>query len=321
VALEKAGLLDVHRRIVTRGSRVLIPAIAMPPFELTPFQAAVEMETLPSMVAARPPIDRIRGRLPEALRSAIPPKWERLGDVVLLRLPPELQAHRELVGEAFGEVLGARTVAVYGPIGGPWREPAVEVIWGDGTETEHVENGIRYRLDVAKTMFSSGNLPERIRMGRIVQLGETVVDLFAGIGYFALPMAVHGRARVYACEVNPVAYRYLEENARVNRAGGLLPLAGDCRQVAPRGVADRVVLGYLEGSDYLPVAMASLRGRGWLHYHEVCPAELCSSRPAERVARAATDAGMAVKEQALRYLKSYAPGVWHVVLDARLGPS
>ena len=36
-------------------------------------------------------------------------------------------------------------------------------------------------------MFSSGNTTERQRMGRLDCAGETVVDLYAGIGYYTLP--------------------------------------------------------------------------------------------------------------------------------------
>ena len=36
-------------------------------------------------------------------------------------------------------------------------------------------------------MFSSGNTTVRQRMGQLHCAGETVVDLYAGIGYYTLP--------------------------------------------------------------------------------------------------------------------------------------
>src|SRR5207249_9792047 len=124
-----------------------------------------------------------------------------------------------------GTVLGARTVVqdVSG-IHGPLRRPDVRVLWGNGTETVHVEGGIRYALDVARVMFSSGNLAERMGLADRVRPGVVVVDLFAGIGYFSLPIAVRSRAkRVYACELNPGSLRDLVENTRRTRTTNLIP--------------------------------------------------------------------------------------------------
>jgi tRNA wybutosine-synthesizing protein 2 len=225
---------------------------------------------------------------------------------------------RRQIADAFGEVLRARAVAVDRGIRGPWRQPDIEVVWGEGTETVHVEAGIRFKLDVARVMFSSGNLAERMRMGRIAQRGEIVVDLFAGIGQFALPMAVHSRpARLIACEMNPEAYAYLEENVRLNRAWSVEPRLGDCRQTAPEGVADRVVMGYLHGESYLDIAMRAAKDACVLHYHENVPIE-DADRASRHVLESAAKAGFHASILAVHRIKSYAPRIRHLVVDARL---
>jgi tRNA wybutosine-synthesizing protein 2 len=216
-------------------------------------------------------------------------------------------------------VLGAKTVVDDRGVRGPWRAPDVEVVFGGDTETVHVEDGIRYKLDVARVMFSSGNVQERMRMGRVVRAGETVVDLFAGIGYFALPMAVHGRAaRVVACEVNPVAFAYLEENVRRNRAWSVEPRLGDCRRVAPPECADRIVMGYLDAEAHLDVAMRTAKDPCVLHYHESTPVEEVPQGPWSRVETAAGNAGVRATLLAVHRIKSYAPRIRHVVLDVEL---
>jgi tRNA wybutosine-synthesizing protein 3 len=59
---------------------------------------------------------------------------------------------------------------------------------GDNGWVRHREAGVTYVLDVTRCMFSSGNTSERARMGRLNCSGETIVDLFAGIGYFTIPL-------------------------------------------------------------------------------------------------------------------------------------
>ena len=47
----------------------------------------------------------------------------------------------------------------------------------------HRENGVVYEFDVTKCMFSSGNGTEKDRISRLAKSHETVLDLYAGIGY------------------------------------------------------------------------------------------------------------------------------------------
>lgn len=257
--------------------------------------------------------------LPPDLAVSVPERYERIGDIVLLKLAGRSATDRRTIAEAFATVLHAKTVVEDRGVRGPWREPDIEILWGEETETVHVEDGVRFRLDAAQIMFSSGNIAERMRMGRISTPGETVLDMFAGIGYFSLPMAVHGEpARVIACEVNPLAHRYLEANVRLNRAWSVEPRLGDCRQVAPEYAADRIVMGYLHGESYLDVAMLAAKDTCILHYHEAVPVEWESERPWSRVRAAAGQASFDAQLLAVHRIKSYAPRIRHVVLDVRL---
>ncbi len=257
--------------------------------------------------------------LPTGLRTLLPRRWEKIGDVVLMKLPTELRPHREEVCRTYAEVLGAKAVldASKG-IEGPWRRPEVELLWGDDTETVHRENGVLYKLNPAKVMFSSGNIDERVRMSRACSSGEVIVDMFAGIGYFTLPIAVHARpAKVYACEVSPAAYGYLRQNLRLNEVDEVVePLLGDCRDVAPDGVADRVLLGYLKDTHiFLPKALKTLRSGGWVYYHEACP-DAVAAHLVGHLKAAADLEGVEVVDSTMRRVKTYAPGVSHWVLEA-----
>lgn len=266
----------------------------------------------------------LRGRLPPEELGRLPAGFQRVGHVALLRLPPELWERRREIGEALVGRNGIRTVAVLRGVEGRERRPEAEVVAGDPeTVTLHREHGCLFRLDPLRVMFSPGNLHERGRLPRLVKPGEVVVDLFAGVGQFSLPIARLARpSRVYAVELNPLAYRYLCENVRLNGLGEVVvPLLGDCERVAPRGVADRVILGILHVTHrYLPLAGEVLKPcGGFLHYHESVPVPLQFTRPVERV-RAAFP-GREVEILGVRRVKKYSPGVVHVVVDARVGPA
>ncbi|MDO9537315.1 MAG: class I SAM-dependent methyltransferase family protein, partial [Thermoplasmata archaeon] len=64
--------------------------------------------------------------------------------------------------------------------------------------------------------------------------------------------------------------------------------------------------------------MRILRGKGTIHYHETCPERLMPSRPIERMKEAARDAEKEAEIIEIRKIKSYSPGVWHVVVDVTI---
>lgn len=161
-------------------------------------------------------------------------------------------------------------------------------------------------------------------MATISQTNEIVVDLFAGIGYFTLPLAVHSKPeRIIACEINPVAFGYLCKNVVLNHVSGIVqPLFGDNRRVAPKDCADRVILGYLHQPEmFVPVALSCLRNQtGMLHYHARVPVELIPQQPLVQIENVVMRCHRSVELVHTELVKSYAPGIDHVVLDVRIVP-
>ena len=249
--------------------------------------------------------------------AAAPKSWAVLGTVILVDL--DGVPDPETVGEALLSLHGeADTVLDRGGVAGPLREPAVSVVTGEGdTENVHVENGTTYAMDLAEVMFSPGNKAERARMGEVVEAGERAFDMFAGIGYFTLPMARAG-ADVTATEVNPTAFRYLVENAVLNGVEDRVSaFRADCRDVDVEGV-DRIVMGYYEAWEYLDAALGALRPGGIVHLHEATPEAELWDRPVSRLREAADRHGRGVEVLDRRVVKSHSPGVEHVVVDARV---
>ncbi len=256
----------------------------------------------------------------------MPTGYQRLGSVLIVRLPPALHDYGELIGAAWQRELGVRTVLDRaGPIAGEFREPTVRLLTGGPTETVVVEHGSRWRLDAARTMFAAGNRTERQRFAGVVRAGERVADLFAGIGYFTVPAArARPDASFVAVEKNPVAFRYLEENVRANGVSDRVAvLLGDNRNVPQEsGGFDRVLLGYLPSSvAWVPRAVGLLRRTGGhLHVHLVADARAACASATAAVERSLRDTGTA-GELTAREVKPYGPGRTHVVVDAEIRPA
>jgi tRNA wybutosine-synthesizing protein 2 len=250
----------------------------------------------------------------------LPRKWELLGDVLTIKFPAELNDNLNQLAPVYAEVLGAVSVLRETEnIKGALRIPTMEILYGDRTETVHKENGVLFKFDPAKLIFSSGNIDERERIAIIPGPDEIIVDMFAGIGYFSLPIAVHSRPqKIYACELNPVACDYLQENIKLNKVEEIVePILGDNRETAPENVADRVIMGYIKQThEFLPKALRILKdGIGILHYHDTSPNELLPDKPFTDVKTAAAEVSREAELLNYYKIKSYAPGVSHVVID------
>ncbi|MBU4492235.1 MAG: class I SAM-dependent methyltransferase family protein, partial [Euryarchaeota archaeon] len=218
--------------------------------------------------------------IPESEKKLLPSGWQILGDIVIISLHEALEHRKEEIARALLSLYPrCRTVLLDRGINGKMRLPRREIIAGEKTETVHKENGCLFKLDAMRIMYSRGNLAEKKRMSRWGK-DETIVDMFAGIGYFSIPAAVHSRPKkIFAIEINPVAFGYLKENIKLNRVEDIIePILGDCAVVTPRGIADRVIMGYLNAHEYLEQGISALLPHGLLHYHEAVP-EAVERRP------------------------------------------
>jgi tRNA wybutosine-synthesizing protein 2 len=275
------------------------------------------------------PVERVRGRVASdvdrATANALPRGYTRLGRVLVVRLPEALRPHFTAIGEAYLQELGAQTLLrPSGPIEGEYRSPRFEKVAGDGTETAVTEHGVTWRFDAARIMFARGNKTERARIAHLPAPGERVYDLFAGIGYFSIPIALsRPTAQIIAVEANALSYQYLVDNIDRNGVRAQVSaLRGDNRSVPlPPHSADRVLLGYLPTSlPYLGRALELVRVEGGhLHVHLVADSR-AGVRGAEEEVRAALGRCASGPSSVHgREVKPYGPGRAHYVVDVALG--
>ena len=256
------------------------------------------------------------------LVDIVPEKWEYVGDIVIVRMVPECEPFKDIIGRTYAQVLGAKTVcADVRGVSGEFRQPSMEIIYGTETESVRLENGVRYGFDVTKVMFASGNTDERMRMRQLDCTGETVVDMFAGIGYFTLPLAKYsGARRVFACEKNPESYRFLCRNIIDNELSDkVIPILSDNRSLLGRHFADRILMGYVQTtSDFVPKALSMIRPGGIIHYHDTFYVNEYMDRIRSVFDSNCGEEGYEILR--VHEVKSYAPSVSHYVADVRIRP-
>lgn len=240
-------------------------------------------------------------------------KYKKIGDILILDSNYQNDDFEELSRKH-----NVKTIMKIDHIQGTKREPVYKILYGSQTETINKENGCLFKLDLSKVMWSKGNNNERLRIAKLVGDGETVLDMFAGIGYFSIPIGVHANAsEIISVEINPNSYHYLCENIRLNKVNNITPILGDCKDVTPNFKADRILMGYVKTTHhYLRVAIDSLNEGGILHYHETVPEKLMDTRPIERIRAEAKNRDVELLK--INKIKKYSPGVWHVVIDARI---
>lgn len=269
----------------------------------------------------------LKDLLPPHLLAALPRSVDFVGDIAVLELSPELEGHKRLIGEKLlATHKRVKTVLVKASsVDGEYRLRQFEVAAGEKkTTTLHWEHGLQFFVDLAKAYFSPRLSYEHKRVASLVQEGETVVDMFSGVGSFAVHIAKnHENVKVYAIDVNPDAVKLLERNILANRvADKVVAILGNAREVVAQrfeGVADRIVMNLPENAlKFVDVACEALKPQGGvIHYYEFAEAPNPTEKAKLRLIEAVEESNRRVEKLLkTRLVRAIAPFAWQVVVDA-----
>ena len=274
-------------------------------------------------------VELLESKLPPHLLASLPRATDFVGDIAIIEIPQELDAYKSMIGEAILEThKNVRTVlAKAGAISGTYRLREFSVIAGEPkTETIHKEYNCQYYVDLAKAYFSPRLSYEHSRVASLVKEGETVIDLFAGVGPFAVQIAkTHENVEVYAVDVNPDAIEFLKRNIRLNRVEGKVhPILGDAKQVVEErlsGVADRVVMNLPEKAiEFVDAACKTMKPTGGIvHFYSFVGVSDSLENVKLRFIEAVEKCGRKVEKIFFsRLVRATAPYEWQTVLDAKI---
>ena len=135
--------------------------------------------------------------LKKSLESILSPKeseelisaFDQIGEIIIVRIPDSLLPKKKIIGEALlNDVKIVRSVFYQASaVEGDFRTRNLEVIAGeDNAETEYREFGCKFIVDVENAFFSPRLSTERDRIASLIQEGEVMTNMFAGVGMFSI---------------------------------------------------------------------------------------------------------------------------------------
>ncbi|MFH0896441.1 MAG: class I SAM-dependent methyltransferase family protein [Candidatus Bathyarchaeota archaeon] len=251
-----------------------------------------------------------------------------VGDVAIVKVPPELETKKQIISEAVMTVnRNIRTVLNQaGPTIGEFRLRSLEWIAGERKiETIYREYGCVFKVNLFETYFSPRLSFERMRIARLVKEGETVVNMFAGVGCFSIVIGKKSKAcRVYSIDINPKAVELMQKNIVLNRLEDKVEATrGDAREVVEgrfRETSNRVLMPLpAKAYEYLDAACAALKPEGgFIHYYDFIHArknEDAMVKIADKVKKKLIFLGKDFEIPLSRIVRTVGPNWYQVVLD------
>lgn len=201
--------------------------------------------------------------------------FDQIGSIIIVRIPNSLLSKRKIIGETLLEEVKVAKSVFYqaSSVEGDFRTRNLEILAGeDSTRTEYKEFGCRFTVDVENAFFSPRLSTERERIANLIQDGEVMTNMFAGVGMFSIMAAKKKKCRVYSLDINPIASNLCVENIKLNKlAGKVISINGDSSQIIKEQLmdkSDRTLMLLPERSDeFLESAINTTKNDGIIHYY------------------------------------------------------
>ena len=311
-------ILDNSVKISADEAFLYLPLTRVPaPGELESFPEEIELLEFEFKPQEKKPV-------PEDLLG-FSPAYEVIGDIALLE-DPELDKEKAsriadallLTHSNIKTVLKPLT-----PVIGEFRVREFEVVAGEPrTETIHREYGCRYKVDLSRAYFTPRLSTERSRILSQVKEGDSIVDMFAGVGPYSILIAKSKKpSKVLAIDKNPDAVRYLRENIILNSAKNIEAIEGDARKEAKKfaGTADHVIMNLPHSAfEFLDSAVLLTKPGGIIHYYGITPEDDLFESSIELIREAAEKAGRKIEVLEKRVVRSYAPHQYNICIEVRI---
>jgi tRNA (guanine37-N1)-methyltransferase len=160
----------------------------------------------------------LRSILPDELE--VPSSFSTIGHIAHFNLRQEYAAYKNIIGD----VILTKSKNIFtvvnklDTIDHSFRFFEMELLAGKEDYIATVkESECQFTFDFSKVYWNSRLQGEHHRLISTFQMGEIVVDVFGGVGPFALPAAKLSKCFVFANDLNPISYKYLVQNIQDNK--------------------------------------------------------------------------------------------------------
>jgi tRNA (guanine37-N1)-methyltransferase len=281
-------------------------------------------EFQPTFLGPRTLEEALKDKMPHENLELLPRAYDLIGDIAVLELPEELEAYTTEIGSAFQRIHRnfSTVLAKQGAISGLTRTREYVVLAGENkTKTVHTEYGVRIAVDLAAAYFSPRLLEEHKRVAEQVQAGESILDMFTGVGPFALHIAKRQASHVVAVDINAKAIELLKESMGLNQLTGIIePVVSDAHEYVrelPPATMDRVIMNHPSGaSDFIDAACHVLKPSGIVHFYDFLGGEDPEDQLRKKTSELVEVAGREIEQVSLiRRVRDSAPYEYQMVAD------
>ncbi len=207
--------------------------------------------------------------------------WKRveiIGDIAIIKKPlnwDNVDKLKLLGIELWRRIPYVKSVwLAVAPVEGIYRiRDMVHVAGVRKTETIYREHGCMFKVDITRVYISPRLGYEHKRIAELTSDGERVLNMYAGAGLFSIHIACRRNVEaVYSIDLNPYAFRYMVENARLNRVQDkVIPILGEAYATTMTlfpSTVDRVLMPLPEKAlEHLPAAVKAIDHKGDIHVY------------------------------------------------------
>ena len=217
----------------------------------------------------------LKNKLTKKQSALLPSSYDVIGSILIFSdFPKELAKKEKTIGEALLKLhKNIKTICKKTrKYSGRFRTLKLKIIAGEKTkETFYKENNATLKLDIEKVYFSPRLSSERKRIYKLIKNNEKILVMFSGSGIYPIVIAKNSNPKeIYSIEMSPTAYKYQEENIKLNKISNIKLFKGDVKKILPKinKKFGRILMPLPKGAEsFLDLALNKIKKNGVIHFY------------------------------------------------------